>query len=65
MSEYNDFVVRELAAGRCPVAGDSQHRWVDEEPPEWMDVSEWDDAQWADWHEDAGRHCSRCGISDE
>jgi hypothetical protein len=36
MTDYNSFVVAELVADRCPVAGDSQHRWMPVEPPEYM-----------------------------
>jgi len=63
--DYNAFVVAELEAGRCPVAGDSQHRWTAAEPPEWLDTSDWDEAAWADYYDEAERTCTRCGITDD
>lgn len=62
---YNEFVVGELAAGRCPVAGDSEHRWQLEEPPDHVDTGDWTDDDWDDWYEQAPRHCGRCGITDD
>lgn len=61
--EFDDFWSRELAAGRCPGAGDSAHVWDTAEPPEWQDTSEWDEADWSDFYEGAPRTCSRCGES--
>jgi len=65
MSYRSDFWSRELQAGRCPAAGDSQHAWDKAEPPEWEDTSQWGNAEWADWYEFAPSHCWRCGEHDD
>jgi hypothetical protein len=60
MTDLNDEPDYDL--DRCPRESDSAHRWHYDEPPEWMDVSDWDDAAWADWYDQADRTCYSCGM---
>jgi hypothetical protein len=48
----------------CPGRAEG-HVWVAEEPPDWMDVSDWRDPEWDDWYDQADRHCMSCGMSDD
>ena len=52
---------------RCPVESDARHRWTYDEPPDHLveESLEWGDAQWSDWHDQAGRTCWSCGERDE
>jgi hypothetical protein len=49
----------------CECPGHAEgHTWQATEPPDWMDVSEWEDQQWADWYDETTRHCVWCGMED-
>jgi hypothetical protein len=41
-----------------------EHRFEAVEPPEWMDTSDWDQAAWDDWYDQADQFCVYCGEAD-
>jgi hypothetical protein len=50
---------------RCPVESDGAHRWTKAEPPEWMDITDWDDDAWEAWYDEADSTCYSCGLTDD
>jgi hypothetical protein len=54
------------ADDRCERESDGRHRWHYDEPPEHLldEVHDWDQAQWDDWYDMAGRTCYSCGERD-